>query len=291
MLKRQAGMGLVELMVGLAVGMVVVVAAMSLLTTTLSNSNDNIKMARVEQELRQVMQMVSRDLRRATSWDAATDVTQVSMTIPLTLSANSGSVTVSTSASDGSGIDHLADIGDKALNGTLLYVDGDAVAYTGTITAYSSGTYTVTLNGTWPTTVTDTDGISELSWSILRPESQITYTGSCLLIPFDSNLNGKIDTNEYIGYRLNGGAVQVRYSGANTDTCSSGGTWEALTDSNFMTVNSFSVTDNSPASTTNSGLTVSVREFTISISGTLNADSTISRNIQETIRVRNDRVS
>src|SRR4030065_2576568 len=88
--KAQYGFGLVELMIGLAVAMIVVAAAMGLMTTTLSNSNDNIKMARLDQELRQVMTMLSRDLRRATSWDASVDVARVSLLTFLTLSDTSG---------------------------------------------------------------------------------------------------------------------------------------------------------------------------------------------------------
>lgn len=287
-INRQKGFGIAELLVGIAVGMIIVAAAMSLLQVTLRNSNDNIKMARLEQDLRQTMQMVSRDLRRATTWDTTFDVAKAAVAAPLTLSANTGSVTVSSTGTD------FSTIGAKAVGGTLIHVDSTGAVYQGTITAYSSPSYTVTLTGTWPTAVTKTNGISQGSWNILRPESALTVSGTCVLFIYDFHVN---DADPYAvgryGYRYDSAnqAVEARTSGANTDTCSSGGTWEDITDPNVVAVTAFSVTDNSPAAVTSSGLSVSIREYTISVTGQLISDPTVTRTFQETIRVRNDRLS
>lgn len=302
-MKRQKGFGIPELLIGIAVGMIIVAAAMSLLQVTLRNSNDNIKMARLEQDLRQTMQMLSRDLRRATTWDAAVDVAKVAYAAPLTLSGTTGSVTV-TSTTSGA----LASIGSKAEGGTLVYkyydasidtdsdgvADGDYVTVRGTIGSYSSGAYTVTLSGTWPAAAATTDGVSKGSWNILRPESTLTVSGDCVLFiyDFDADDDGDYDIGRY-GYRYDSTekAVEIRTSGANTDTCSSGGTWENLTDPNVVQVTDLSVDDISPAGITSSGVTVSIREYTISVTGNLKSDTAVSRTFQETIRVRNDRVS
>lgn len=287
---KQSGFGIVELMIGLAVGMVVVAAAMSLMTTTLSNSNDSIKMARLDQELRQVMTMLSRDLRRATAWDASVDVARVSLTTPLKLSDTSGTVTVTSSAGN------LGDIGIRAEGGTLVYKNGSTV-YRGSITKYSGGSFTVTLNGTWPAVVKTEDGVPAASWGILRPESVLTVSGTCILfasdIDLDDTISGAYKDNERYGYRYDDpeDAIEVRTSGASGDSCTSGGDWENLTDQGLVRITAFSVTDNSPSTLTTAGFNIDVREYTISITGQLKADANVQRTLQETVRVRNDRLS
>ena len=294
--RRQSGFGLVELMIGLLVGLIVVAAALSLLSTTMASSNDTIRMTRLDQELRQVMTMLTRDLRRATIWDTAVDVTRVSLAHPLTLSGNTGDVTVTSSSGN------LNDIGGKAIGGTLVYKNGTTV-YRGSITAYNSGTkiYSVTISTAWPTTVVDVDGVPASSWSILRPESTLTAPisgtpGTCILFAYDTDASGTYDSSERFGYRYDATdkAVEIRTSAASTDTCTTGGTWENLTDENTIEITNasdFSVTNNSPATLTSSGFSIDVREFTIRITGRLKADPSVVRTLQETVRVRNDRVS
>jgi type II secretory pathway component PulJ len=315
-LKRQQGFGLVELMIGMGISMIILAAASTVLLSSLTSNRDSIRMARLDQELRQVMTMISRDLRRASSWDPAVDMARVSMLIPLTLTGVSGSVTVSTGESNEAGIDHLADIGNKAVGGTLAYVhtdvedsdaDGDkseVFMYTGLITAYSSGSYTVTLNQTngnnWPASVL-TNGVPAGTWSILRPGTAVSTDavagtpGVCLLFNYDINASGTYTDgsgtlpNEFYGYRYDAtdDVVEIRTSGASSDTCTTGGTWENLTDNANIAISAFSVA-NTPITVTSSGMTVSVREFTISITGNLKSDTSVVRTLQETIRVRND---
>jgi type II secretory pathway component PulJ len=289
---RQSGFGLVELMIGLLVGMIVVGAAVSLLSTTMASSNDSIKMTRLDQELRQTMTMLTRDLRRATVWDPAPDVLRVSMSDPLALSGNAGSVTVISTGGN------LYKIGDKAIGGILIYAVrevGVSTVYQGTITAYSpsnNGTYSVTLTGTWPADVTK-KGIKAGNWNILRPESMLTDSSTCILFASDNDSSGIYENPERFGYRYDATAkaVEIRTSAASTDTCTSGGSWENLTDENTVEITNFSVTDNSPASFASGGLTVDLRQFTISITGRLKSDHSVVRTLQETVRVRNDRLS
>jgi type II secretory pathway component PulJ len=318
-MKRQQGFGLVELLVGMGIAMIILAAASTVLLSSLTSNRDSIRMARLDSELRQVMTMISRDLRRASSWDPAVDVARVSMRIPLTLSGVSGSVTVSTSSSDDSEVDHLADIGNKAVGGTLVYLHTDVedsdsdgnktetFTYTGSITAYNAGSYTVTLNQTngnnWPAAVTSADGVPAGAWSILRPGTAVTSDavagtpGVCLLFNYDIDASGAYASNEFYGYRYDAtdDAVEIRTSGAGTDTCTSGGSWENLTDDASVAITGFSVAT-APTTLTSSGLTVTIRDFTISITGNLkksdgSVDSTVQRTLQETIRVRNDGLS
>lgn len=289
---RQSGFGLVELMIGLVVGMIIVGAALSLLTTTMHTSNDSIKMTRLDQELRQAMTMLTRDLRRATVWDPAADVLRVSLGDPLTVSGNTGAVSVTSSGGN------LSKIGGKAVGGTLIYTvkeSGVITVYRGSVTAFSpsnNGTYSVTLDGSWPADVIK-NGVPAGNWNILRPESVLTSSGTCILFASDADSSGTYGNEERYGYRYNATdkAVEIRTSAAETDTCTSGGSWENLTDERSVEIDSFTVTDNSPAAFTSVGFNIAIREYTIRISGHLKSDSSVTRTIQETVRVRNDRLS
>ncbi|MBX3605297.1 MAG: prepilin-type N-terminal cleavage/methylation domain-containing protein [Piscinibacter sp.] len=69
---RERGLSLVELMVGLAVGMVVVAAAVSLFAAQTREHRRTAAELRLMQELRGATDLVARDLRRAGHWgDAA----------------------------------------------------------------------------------------------------------------------------------------------------------------------------------------------------------------------------
>lgn len=291
-LNRQRGFGIAELLVGMAVGMIVVGAAMQMLFTTLRSSNDSIKMARLEQDLRQTMQMVSRDLRRATAWDMTTDVAKIVSVAPLTLSARTGAGVTVLSSTDGA----LASVGANAVGGTLIHVDSAGVVYQGSITAYDGAarSFTVTLTGTWPAYVTKADGIYQGSWNILRPRSDVAIDPAtdCALFAYDVDPDGAYANAENLGYRYDNAndAVEIRQSINATCASVAAGDWQDLTDPNVVQITDFSITDNTKTAT-GSGLNVSVREYTISITGQLAADTSVVRTLQETIRVRNDRLN
>jgi type II secretory pathway component PulJ len=303
---RQAGFGLVELMIGLLVGMIIVGAALSLLTTTMASSNDSIKMTRLDQELRQTMTMLTRDLRRATIWDPAADALRLSLGAPLVLT---GGTSAGSTVTVTSNVGNLADLGLKAVGGTLAYTvrtynDAtniyDITVYQGTIDSYDSGakSYSVTLSTAWPADVA-TEGLPAGGWGILRPESTITTDavpgtpGVCVLVVYDTEVDGTYENDERFGYRYDAAekAVEIRTSAVSTDTCTSDGTWENLTDENTVEITAFSVTDNSPATVASSGFTIAIREYTISITGRLKSDPSVERTVQETVRVRNDSMS
>ena len=65
------GMSIVELMVGVAVGLIVVSSAIRMFAETLSSSRHLLSETRVIQDLRAVGDLVTRDLRRAAYWDNA----------------------------------------------------------------------------------------------------------------------------------------------------------------------------------------------------------------------------
>jgi Tfp pilus assembly protein PilW len=68
---RQQGVSLIELMVSLGLGLVLLLGMTSFLTTSLKSNTSTMKAARLDQELRAIMLLVSRDVRRAGYWGNA----------------------------------------------------------------------------------------------------------------------------------------------------------------------------------------------------------------------------
>lgn len=70
--RRTRGFTMVELLIGLAVGLFIVAAATSLLTGNLRENRSLIIESRLMQDLRTAADMITRDLRRAGYWAGAT---------------------------------------------------------------------------------------------------------------------------------------------------------------------------------------------------------------------------
>jgi prepilin peptidase dependent protein B len=67
----QRGVSIVELLVGLAIGLFIVAAALTLLTGNLRENRSLLLEARLMQDLRSAADLVARDVRRAGYWDDA----------------------------------------------------------------------------------------------------------------------------------------------------------------------------------------------------------------------------
>ena len=69
--RRQAGLSLVELMVGVAIGLFVVAGATVVVSNQLGDNRRLMLEAQIQQDLRAAADLISRDLRRAGYWGAA----------------------------------------------------------------------------------------------------------------------------------------------------------------------------------------------------------------------------
>lgn len=69
--RRQAGMSLVELLVGVTVGVFIVGGAIAMFAINLKTSRQMLVEARVSQDLRAAADVIARDLRRAGYWENA----------------------------------------------------------------------------------------------------------------------------------------------------------------------------------------------------------------------------
>jgi len=63
--KRSRGVTLIEMLVGLLVGLVMVAAAGSIYISTFRGQTNNTKLVRLNQDLRTMMDIMARDIRRA----------------------------------------------------------------------------------------------------------------------------------------------------------------------------------------------------------------------------------
>ena len=70
-LGRQAGVSLVELMVGVTVGLFIVAGSITLFVSLLNNSRNLLVQARVNQDLRGAADTIARELRRGGYWENA----------------------------------------------------------------------------------------------------------------------------------------------------------------------------------------------------------------------------
>ena len=63
--KPSQGFNIIELMIGLAVGLIIVTAAISVFFTSMRSMADNTKLVRLNQDMRAMMDIMVRDIRRA----------------------------------------------------------------------------------------------------------------------------------------------------------------------------------------------------------------------------------
>ena len=219
---RQRGLSIVELMVGVAVGLFVVAAASMLVATQLSDNRRLTLETQVQQDLRATADIITRELRRAGHWAKARDgVAQPANANPY---------------------------------GGVTMADG---------TAFANG-------------VTSPGGVL------------LSYARS----GNEAAENNAIDSAERLGFRLNNGVIQTQLGEDN---------WQALTDANTLTVRTFNLTMNvqpvllecakpCPGGGNACWPQLRVRDIVIDITGEAAHDSSVSRSLSSTVRLRNDAV-
>lgn len=138
-----------------------------------------------------------------------------------------------------------------------------------------------------------------------NPFSTITINGTndCILYSYDedSSADAAVPSTEQLGFRLNAGAIEMR---SNAALCDAGG-WQDLSDSNAITITALNFNNaatqclNLSNSTDSDCIatpalagdtTVTVREIEITLTGQLSGDATVTRTLQQTVRIRNDAI-
>jgi type IV pilus assembly protein PilW len=90
---KQAGLSMIELMISITVGLIVVSGVIGMFVSTVTSNAENLKMTRLNQELRAVMDVMVRDIRRAGYRGDSTTATTPN---PFTSTANGDDLTART---------------------------------------------------------------------------------------------------------------------------------------------------------------------------------------------------
>lgn len=232
--RHQRGFSIIELLVGVAVGLLILSGAVKLFTDNINSNRKLVLETRVNQDMRGAADLIARDLRRAGFW------------------GNSTGGVVTTNAQP------LAAVSPYA-----------SVSPTGTAAA-----------------------------------AEITYDYSQ-----GTENNALNSTTESFGFRLSSGVLQYLQ----------GGNWQAITDSSTLNVSNFSVTPvlkcvalqqyctggsssacaacavnvttGCPTTACATCPFLNVRSYNIALQGTSATDASVVRNLQETVRVRNDQLT
>lgn len=227
--RHQRGLSIIELLVGVAVGLFILTGALKVFGDYINNNRRMMLETRVNQDMRAAADLIARDLRRAGYWSNATSGVVTTNAQPVAATSPYGAVSPT-----------------------------GASAATTTTYRYAQG------------------------------------------------------TNNDFGFRLTNNGVLEYLNGG-------GGNWQAITDINTMTVSNFTVTpvlqcvalqqyctggtssscsacavDATSGCPTSSCATcpfLNLRRYDIALRGTSAADSSVVRNLQQSVRVRNDQLT
>ncbi|MDP3876745.1 MAG: prepilin-type N-terminal cleavage/methylation domain-containing protein [Methylobacter sp.] len=131
---------------------------------------------------------------------------------------------------------------------------------------------------------------------------------SCILYSYDADGDGVVDADEFYGFRLNGSNIDIRLSGTTTADCADG-TWSAMTTEGTVNVTALTfattykclnvtttLSYNTPCADVTAGnlatgeKAVESRRIDIALTGQLVNDTTVTKTLTDTIKVRADRV-
>ncbi|MDO9267894.1 MAG: prepilin-type N-terminal cleavage/methylation domain-containing protein [Methylobacter sp.] len=157
-----------------------------------------------------------------------------------------------------------------------------------------------------------TDGVDSSTNPFIAGAANIQIpTAACILYSYDADDNGTPDNGEYYGFKLQSGAISIRSADTAEATANCTGTgWSALTvpqDVNITALTfttaykclnvttSLSYDTTCAAVVTAANLAsgekaVESRQFNIALTGQLAADTTVTKTLNGTVKVRNDRI-
>ena len=111
----------------------------------------------------------------------------------------------------------------------------------------------------------------------------------CILFTYDADQDGTQNTSsgsdERYGFLLDSNAIKMR-NGSSTYSCANSSEWEAIT-SNAVKITALTFTVISEAATSNTKVTV--RKVTISMTGQLASDSSVTQSFTETVKISNNK--
>lgn len=260
---KQSGLGLIELMIAIVIGLIVTAGVLQIFVSTLVGSRDLLEQARLETELTSIMHFMTNDIRRAGYWGDEGKVSEW------------GSADRNPFITAITGVEGIA-TGNKALE-----------------TADSCVLYTYNL---------DNDGVDDSDSNDARI-GYCSSCATPTVAPFSDTNIYDYDEMEMFGYRLDTDPdgnkfISMRTGAVATDAVFScdAGTWGPLSDSEVISITglSFDLDANAIATVTaddGSVLTIESVEVEIEMTGVLVSDSALQKTITTTVRLANTRVS
>jgi prepilin peptidase dependent protein B len=247
--KKETGFSLIELMIAMSLGLIVVGGAISVFLATSNSNRDVLNAMRLNQELRGVMSFVVRDLRRAGSWNYTATI---AADATKTMSDNPFNQITGTPNCDPT---------ISGLTAAQGGVDADADGVLECI--YECVEYTYD----YPEDVTGVpDGVRNADGTLNA----------------DGTPKEDADNSERFGFGFEDDVIKLKKS---DDTCAAGMVgWEAVTDDKVVKITNFQVIDRFPKSYGGA----QTRLLEIRITGELVKDSTVSRDLVDYVRIRND---
>ncbi|MDB5968799.1 MAG: hypothetical protein JWQ90_1249 [Hydrocarboniphaga sp.] len=286
------GFTLVELMIALVLGSVATSAAVALLSSTISLHRDTLQRTRMNQDLRQVFDVMQRDLTRAGAWNVAGAISRSANTHDLSASAVSGSIVLQSVLPGTATLDAAfgAPLSEAVLVGRKLVVSarqpsGATRRFELTISGYTSAsaiTATLAAGDTLPTT-----RISAGSWTVLSPFNGVATSGSdCLVFSYDENGNGVRDGQERFGYRYNASDRAIRAVN-NADSCGNG-SWENVSDERALRVTALTIAFVAMPTAVGNALQGQRRSASFAVNAQLRDVAAADRSLQSSAAIRND---
>lgn len=301
---RQSGFSLIELMIAIALGLIILTGVVYLANGSMRTNVDTLRTTRLDQELRGVLLMMDRDLKRAGHYANAGNVLVCSANSTYTLSATSGSsITATLTAGNGACNSMGIQVGDRLMNITGIG-SGTVTTSCATVSAVSGTTLTAAAAacpGAGAAVAFASTTLDPGAWTIVKSGATIYIANApgdsdsgndCMTYGYDFDGNGQIGTNEIYGFRYNPTSKSIEtLNGSGSLTSCSTGTWVSQTDESGVKITDLDITETDK---TNSSAYVKVttREFQITISGTLGSNTfnriPTSRTYTETVKVQND---
>jgi prepilin-type N-terminal cleavage/methylation domain-containing protein len=305
---KQRGLTLVELMVALTIGMFILVGLAYVTSSTINSNAKQIKTTRLNQELRSIMHLTTRDLKRAGQIAASPDNLTFSSYQCLILSATSGTgITVRASPAETCAVTTTSSFDSQLVTAATVANSSGLMIMATTLTLGNVTTYACGLVTAASTTSLTVDNVAcpNAGSAVSFPSTTISrwhfanMFSSSLMTTLDSNTDTIVDGITY-RYDLNGNGVldypsecfgtrwnstnlrMESWVGSNSGNCTAGA-WNSLTDTDTIEITDFRIVLVSPT-------TSNLREYRLSMTGRLKTDTSVSRTIEEIVRVRNDPV-
>lgn len=283
---NQRGVGLIELLLAMSLGLLVLGSACSLLLSALISSRVLLDRMRFDQDLRGLDIALQRDIARAGYWQAMDAVAFSAGRFALQVSATQGSVYVDARLDNVAAPAFAAPLTSAVLGGRRIVAhlsdrNGNAQLYTLRI---DQRVHESRLLATIVGTALPATALPPGSWTIDNPFIHLAQSERCIVFGYDEDQDGRQIAQERFGYRLDPDEHALEGTN-NANTCDTG-TWQNLSDERVVSVAALQLQMGSFVIDAGNGLSLRHAGVRLSIEAQLRSQSAQRRSVVIT-HVRN----